>query len=164
MEIPDPRGVARQLAERLAKALDKMMQREVTHLVEDALLECHSEEAMREILHYPPALSQELYQTDRRELDNCVLELIGVTDKGERQRLLDELYLETAEYYRYQRTQDIQAMEDRSGKKSQRLGPQELAESIWTALSNSEKGPPLLEWLATSCHDTIKVEIPEGKP
>ena len=55
-------------------------------------------------------------------------------------------------------------MEDRSGSKSQRLGPQELAESIWNSISNSDKGLPLLEWLSTSCHDTVRVEIPEGQP
>lgn len=124
-----------------------MTQREVTHLVDEAMLQCHSEEAMREILRKPPELAKELCHEDRRDLDDCVFELFGVTDKKKRQILLDDLYRETAEYYRYQRTQDIQAMEDRSGKKGRSLGPQDLAESIWHSLSETEKGPLIIEWI-----------------
>lgn len=101
---------------------------------------------------------------DRRKLDECVLELLGVVDKKQRQKLLDELYRETAEYYRYQRTQDIQAMENRSGKKGRRLGPQDLADSIWHSLPDAEKGPPVAEWIKSFCRDTDMIEIPEGKP
>jgi hypothetical protein len=127
-----------------------MTQRDVTHLVDAPMLQCHSEEAMREILRKPLELPRELCQEDRRELDDCVFELIGVTDKRQRQKLLDELYLETTKYYRYQRTQDIQAMENRSGKKGRRLGAQDLADSIWHSLSDAEKGPAVAEWIKSS--------------
>jgi len=60
MEIPDPRGVSADLAERLDGALKKMMRRDVTHLVEDALLQCHSEEEMREILLKDPKASNRI--------------------------------------------------------------------------------------------------------
>lgn len=164
MEIPDPRGISEELAHRLGKALEKMTKRNVTHLVEDRLLNCHSEAAMREILRKPPELAKELCHEDRRDLDDCVFELFGVTDQERRHILLEELYRETAEYYRYQRTQDIQAMEDRSGKKGHRLGPQDLAGSIWNSLVDNEKGPPIIEWIKSLCSDTEVVEIPEGKP
>lgn len=163
LEIPDPRGVSEELADRLAKALEKMTMRDVTHLVEDALLQCHSEEAMREILRKPPELAKELCHEDRRDLDDCVFELFGVTDKKKRQILLEELYRETAENYRYQRAQDIQAMEDRSGKKGRRLGAQDLAESIWNSLADTEKSPPIIEWIKSLCSHSEVVEIPEGK-
>ena len=58
LEVPDPRVVSRQLAMRLAKALDSITRREVTHLVEEALLECHSQETMREILRTSPEPAQ----------------------------------------------------------------------------------------------------------
>ncbi|MCI0694196.1 Eco57I restriction-modification methylase domain-containing protein, partial [candidate division KSB1 bacterium] len=164
LEIPDPRGVSPQLAERLSKALQRMIQREVTHLVDEAMLQCHSEEAMREILRRPPELPSELCHEDRRELDDCVIDLIGVSDKKQRQELLDELYRGTTEYYRYVRTQEIQAMVNRSGKKGRRLGPQDLAESIWNSLAETEKSPPIIEWIKSFCSGTEVVEIPEGKP
>jgi Eco57I restriction-modification methylase len=164
LEIPDPRGVSANLAERLANALESMSRRDVTHLVEDALLQCHSSEAMREILAEPPELPQELRQSDRRELDDCVFQLIGVKDKQRRDELIDELYIETTNYYRYQRTQDIQAMQDRAGKNAHRFGPQELASSIWHSLPDTEKSQPISDWLKSFNDNRDSVDIPEGEP
>lgn len=164
LDVPDPRGVSADLHERFLKAFQRICSRPVTHLVEQALLDCHSEELMREILRHPPQLPAELLHEDRRELDDCVFELIGITDETARKTLLDELYRETAAYYRYQRTQDIQAMADRAGKKGRRLGPQDLAESIWHALPDDQKGPPVADWIKANWADTGLVEIPEGKP
>jgi hypothetical protein len=164
LEIPDPRGVSPDLAERLDKALKKMMRRNVTHLVEEALLQCHSEEAMREILLNEAKLPAELCQEDRRELDDCVFELIGVTNKQERKKMVDELYRVTTEYYRYQRTQDIQAMENRAGNNGRRFDAQDLAGSIWQSLSGNEQGPAVIEWLKSDYPKAETVEIPEGKP
>ncbi len=164
LEIPDPRGISKTLADRLDNALKKMMQRDVTHLVEEALLQCHSEEAMREILRQEAKLPAELCQEDRRELDDCVFELIGVTHKQERKKLIDELYRVTTEYYRFQRTQDIQAMENRAGNKARRFDAQDLAGSIWQSLSESEQGPAFAEWIKSAYPKREMVSIPEGKP
>jgi hypothetical protein len=148
----------------LEEAFGRICRREVTHLVDQAMLDCHSEEVMREILAKPPQLPNELQHPDRRELDDCVLELIGVTDTKKREKLLDELYLETTKYYRYQRTQDIQAMEDRAGNHGRRLSAQDLAESIWHSLAEEERGPALPEWIKSTFRNTEPVEIPEGAP
>ena len=164
LEIPDPRGVSAELAECLDIALKKMMRRDVTHLVEEALLQCHSEEAMRVILLKEPKLPTELCQEDRRELDDCVFELIGVTNKHERKKMVDELYRVTTEYYRYQRTQDIQAMENRAGNNKRRFDAHDLAESIWQSLPEGEQGPALVEWIKSDYQKREAVEIPEGRP
>ncbi len=163
LEIPDPRGVSPALAERFTKALTQISQREVTHLVEDALMQCHTEETMRMILRRNPIWPEELCQPDRRELDDCVFELIGVADRELRGQLIDELYRETTLYYRYQRTQDIQAMVDRSGKKNRRFSPHDLAESIWHTLTDIQKGPALIKWINSTYLEVELVEIPEGK-
>jgi hypothetical protein len=133
-------------------------------LVDQAMLDCHSEGLMREILRKPPQLPPELEQPDRRELDDCVLELIGLADPKARKKLLDELYLETTKYYRYQRTQDIQAMEDRAGNNGRRLGAHDLAESIWHSLSDAERGVNVPEWVASVFPRVTPVEIYEGTP
>ncbi|HUJ72946.1 MAG TPA: hypothetical protein VLZ30_11935, partial [Verrucomicrobiae bacterium] len=164
LEVPDPTNISESLFKRLQEAFGRICRREVTHLVDQAMLDCHSEEVMREILATPPQLPIELQQPDRRELDNCVLELIGVTEAKKREKLLDELYLETTKYYRYQRTQDIQAMEDRAGNHGRRLGAQDLAESIWHSLADDERGPALPEWIKSAFRNTVPVEIPEGTP
>jgi hypothetical protein len=164
LEIPDPRGVSSELAERLDNALNRMMRRDVTHLVEEALLQCHSEEAMREILLHEAKLPAELCQEDRRELDDCVFELIGVTNKEERKKMVDELYRVTTEYYRFQRTQDIQAMENRAGNNGRRFDAQDLAGSIWQTIPESERGPAVTEWIESTYPKCEAVKIPEGKP
>jgi hypothetical protein len=162
LEIPDPRGVSPELAERFDIALKKMMRRNVTHLVEEALLQCHSEEAMREILLKEPELPTELCQEDRRELDDCVFELIGVANKQQRKKMVDELYRVTTEYYRYQRTQDIQAMENRAGNHRRRFDAQDLAASIWQLLPQAEQGLPVPRWIESAYAQTEAVTVPEG--
>ena len=164
LEIPDPRGVSAGLVARMTQALERMTQRKVTHLVDDAMLQCHSGELMRELLRQPSQLPRELQQPDRRELDDCVLELLGVSGAKERENLRAELYLETTTYYRYQRTQDIQAMEDRTGNNGRRLAAHDLAESIWHSLSDAERGQALAPWIKSSFCDTKLIEIPEGTP
>jgi hypothetical protein len=162
LEIPDPRGVSPELAERLDEALKKMMRRTVTHLVEEALLQCHSDEGMREILLNEAKLPAELCQEDRRELDDCVFELIGITNKQERKKMVDELYRVTTEYYRYQRTQDIQAMENRAGNKGRRFDAQDLAGSIWHSLAEGEQGPAVTNWIKSAYPEIEAIKIPDG--
>jgi len=131
--------------------------------VDAAMLSCHSEEHMRELLKIPGDLPDELKQADRIALDNAVLMLLGVHDADERNNLLRELYRVTSEYYRYQRTQDIQSMENRAGAGGRRFSAQDLAGSIWDSLPASERGPGLEEWLKGLAGTREAVEIPDGK-
>jgi len=164
MDVPDPRRVTLALYNRMSNAFESICNRSVTHLVADAMLQCHSEEGMREILGRPAQLPTELCQEDRRELDDCVFELIGVTSKKRRKTMLDELYLVTTEYYRYLRTQDIQAMENRAGNNARRFDARDLAGSIWNSLSDDEKGPLFAGWIRGAFAKLAAVNIPEGKP
>lgn len=163
MEIPDPRGVPAKLVKIMKQALDSMSQRTVTHLVQESMLQCHSEEAMREILKKPAELSLELQQKDRRDLDDAVLQLLGISNEKERNKLLDDLYAQTANYYRYQRTQDIQSSVNRASAGRVRFGPQDLAEGIWDSLGVEERGTAIPEWMAQRWTTAEKIEIPEGK-
>jgi hypothetical protein len=147
----------------MEQALDSMTRREVTHLLEDRFLQCHSTEHLRELLSRPAGLPRELQQEDRRVLDDCVLELIGVGDPQDRAALLQELYEATGGYYRYQRTQDIQAMENRAGGNQRRLSPEDIAASMWDSLGDEEKGPPLRVWLGSLSGARQGVDIPDGK-
>ncbi|MDI6773966.1 MAG: N-6 DNA methylase [Verrucomicrobiota bacterium] len=164
LEVPDPRGVSPALAQRMSEALGAMACRDVTHLVQESMLRCHSEQHMREILARPVELSRELQQSDRRMLDDAVFEMIGVNDATHRARTLDELYIETARYYRYQRAQDIQTSENRAEAGRGQIGPRDLAASVWDSLSAEEKGQPVADWIKDRWDDTVTVEIPDGKP
>jgi hypothetical protein len=90
--------------------------------------------------------------------------MIGVEDRQRRKQLIEELYAETTKYYRYQRTQDIQAMEDRAGKNAHRFGPHDLAGNIWHSIPDAEKAQPVSDWLMSFSHSREAVDIPEGEP
>jgi hypothetical protein len=163
LDVPDPKRVTSRLFSRMSEAFASMCRRSVTHLVADTMLQCHSQEQMRRILVGPVELPTELRREDRIELDDCVFELIGVTSKTQRKALLEELHLVTTEYYRYLRTQDIQAMENRAGNKARRFDAQDLAGSIWQSLSASEQGLGAAEWIKSAYPNSEPVTIPEGK-
>jgi hypothetical protein len=131
-------------------------------LVEDAFMKCHTVEHVRELAVRPIALSDELKQADRRELDEAVLEMIGVADSQERSRILDELYLETARHYRQVRIVEVQKQVQRAGAQ-RRVTPEDIAASIWDSLGDSDKGPPLADWLKTLKANRQAVDIPDGK-
>ena len=77
LEVPDPRGVSAEVAKRLADALDRMGNRDVGRLVEEQLMDCHTPERARKLAAGPLVLSDELQQSDRRDLDDAVFELLG---------------------------------------------------------------------------------------
>ncbi|MGH9752464.1 MAG: HsdM family class I SAM-dependent methyltransferase, partial [Blastocatellia bacterium] len=113
IEIPDPRNVTEPILRRLETALVSMQKREVTHLVEEAFLKCHTAEEVREAANLPLGLPLELQQTDRRALDDAVFELLGVTDPQQRAELIDRLYREVAMHFRAVRIVEVQKMEQR---------------------------------------------------
>jgi hypothetical protein len=162
LDIPNPSGVSLSLSRRMEEALRSISQRDVTHMVEDEFLECHTLEHLRNLLKKPLSLPKELQQPDRQELDDSVLELIGVTDPQERKKLLSELYNRTVAYYRYQRTQDIQSMLNRVGGR-RRLTAEDIAISIWDSLPDDHKSPNLLDWLKSLSVKTQPVNIPDGR-
>ena len=79
LEVPDPRGVPAALTQRLTAALGAMSKREVGRLVEEQLMDCHTPERARRIAAGPVVLPLELQQHDRRDLDDAVFELLGVS-------------------------------------------------------------------------------------
>ena len=162
LEIPSPVGVSDDLARRLESALNKISQREVTHLVEEKLLDCHTEAEMRRLQGSPLELPIELQQPDRRELDELVFELLGVESPERRIELVDRLYHETILYYREQRVQDIQSTINR-GKRSgtRHISPVELAADAWNEL-DPELQKPLSVWLEQHAVNAKTVNIPDG--
>lgn len=164
LELPDPRKVTPELARKMKTALSKMAARNITHLVQESMLRCHTEDHMREILARPVELSRELKQEDRRELDDAVLEMIGIKNARERARMLEELYTQTAVYYRHQRTLEIQGMRNRANANRKQISPRDLAASVWDSLTDAERGQPVADWIKTRWPSHIAVTIPDGTP
>jgi hypothetical protein len=163
LEIPDPRRATEAQVKRLESALSRIQRRKVTHLVERELLECHTAEEVRKAASRPLALPNELCQEDRRELDDAVWEVLGVTDEGRRKALTDRLYREVALHFRAIRVVEVQKMEQRRQTGgSSGVSPVSLASDAWAELGQDWK-KPLSEWLEQESGGAQIVDIPEGR-
>ena len=163
LEIPDPRRATEAQAERLESALMQLQARQVTHLVEKALQECHTAQEVREAATKPLTLPEELLQPDRRQLDDEVWKVLGVTDPKRRRSLTERLYREVALHFRGIRVVEVQKMEQRrrtSGNST--ISPVSLASSAWAELG-PEWRRPLSEWLAQESGKAEIVDVPEGR-
>jgi hypothetical protein len=164
IEVPDPRDADSSVARRILDAFKCLTQREAGRMVEEQLMECHSPEKAAAIAAGPLVLPEELRQPDRRELDDAVFELIGVSDSKRRTELVDRLYAATAEHFRQIRVVEIQKMEQRSKSKTSRLTAEELAADAWDAVSFKDQ-PSLSEWLGSGNVPSVLTHIPsEGAP
>jgi type I restriction-modification system DNA methylase subunit len=164
IEIPDPRMVSEEVSKRLLDALQSMKRRIVGGMVEERLMDCHSYRRALELAERRAALSEELRQPDRRELDDAVFELLGVEDKAERRTLVDRLHQETASHFRAIRVTEIQKMEDRAKGGKNGFTKEELAADAWDALDLSDV-TPLSDWVRNHAEaPTREIVIPDERP
>ncbi len=87
MSVPNPREAKPQIRKKLTSAFNSMRKRKALPLVD---VDSTDEENW----------TGELALTDRQNLDDAVLELIGISDAEERKTLRDELYREITKLYR----------------------------------------------------------------
>ena len=163
LEVPDPRGLPVNLAKRLAGALDRMSQRDVGRLIEEQLMDCHTPDRARRLAAGPLMFSDELNQADRRDLDDAVFELLGVSDPSERDDLIGRLYEATARHFRDIRVVEIDKMEQRAKSDNKRFNVHDLASDIWDA-AELEDATPLAEWVEKWPDSDSAVNIPEERP
>ena len=163
MEVPDPRTVSATLSERLEVALDSLARRESGRLVEEQLMNCHSPERARNLAAGPLVLPEELRQPDRRELDDAVFEMLGVSDSRERSELIDRLYEATSQHFRDIRVVEIEKMEQRAKSDRTKLNVHDLAADIWDAVELNDS-LSVGQWLAESLQADMWVDVPEERP
>ena len=163
MEIPDPRRVSATLSKRLKVAFDRLAERESGRFVEEQLMDCHSPERARNLAAGPLVLPEELQQPDRRELDDAVFEMLGVSDSGERSELIDCLYEATSQHFRDIRVVEIEKMKQRAKSVGTRLNIHDLAADIWDALELADS-PSVVQWLTESPQAEVWVVLPEERP
>jgi hypothetical protein len=163
IEIPDPRKVKKGLLEKMESALASMQGRKVTHLVEEAFMDCHTADEVREAAKLPLGLPLELQQEDRRKLDDAVFELLGVQEPRRRDELIDRLYREVAFHFRSIRIVEVQKMEQRrQGGGKGNVSQMELALDAWNHL-DADFQKPLSAWLEDQTPKAKTVELPEGE-
>jgi len=164
LEIPDPRLVTKGALQRMERALASMEKRDVTHLVEQALLDCHTADEVREAAKLPLQMPAELQQQDRRLLDDAVFELLGVADVDRRRALIDQLYQEVALHFRAIRIVEVQKMEQRrQGGASREVSAHDLANDAWNELEDDLR-IPLSVWFAENPVTAKTIHIPDGPP
>ncbi|MBZ5672075.1 MAG: N-6 DNA methylase [Acidobacteriia bacterium] len=163
IEIPDPRNASEGLLEKMESALASMQERKVMHLVEEAFMDCHTADEVREAAKLPLGLPAELQQEDRRQLDDAVFELLGVQDPRRRRKLIDQLYREVALHFRSIRIVEVQKMEQRRhGGGKDNVSQMELALDAWDHLE-PDLQKPLSSWLDEQTGKAKTVELPEGE-
>lgn len=164
IDVVDPRGIPDGIAARLSDALRAMCKRDVGHMVEESLKDCHSYERAMHIATGPITLPDELAQPDRRELDDAVFDLLGVSDATERSRLIDRLYEAVTLHFRDIRVTEIQKMEDRRKGEKTKFSTTDLAADAWDAVDLPDL-TPLAEWVkANAKGDRCQVVIPSERP
>ncbi len=163
LELPDPRGVPANIARRLRDALESMSRREVGRLVEEQLMDCHSPERARRLAAGPLALSRELQQPDRRDLDDAVFQLLGVSAPKQRGELIGRLYEATARHFREIRVVEIEKMEQRAKTGGKRFRVDDLAADIWDA-AELEDATPMGDWIEQQPESDSLVIVLDERP
>jgi methylase of polypeptide subunit release factors len=162
LEIPDPRDVPKSVAKKLRDAFAQLCTRTTGGMVEEAFMECRSSERIKKLAENPVELPNELKMADRRALDLAVFELLGIANASEREKLVDELYYETANHFRQIRIVEVQKQEQRAKSDSREFRTDELTADLWDSLQEDEK-QPLATWMASQVADGLPVNIPDGQ-
>jgi methylase of polypeptide subunit release factors len=163
IEIPDPRSASAPTLRKLQRTFKQMQQRATGPLLEEKLRACRSARDVRGMAQQPLELPLELLHNDRRELDDAVFEVLGVTDAQRRSQLVDRLYSEVALHNRQIRIVEVQKMEQRRhGVGRDSVSASDLAFDAWRELDPEwRKGIP--EWLSEEVTHGKLFEIPEGQ-
>jgi hypothetical protein len=140
MLVPDPSLSNRTVRKRVAESFDMLCSRRARAVLSERRLRRMSivAKGKEEELDECSELS-ELDMPDRAELDDAVLEMMGVKKKAERKALLDELYAYLREYFEWTRQKEEQAIVNK--KKAKRRGPAkpaELAAQIYQQIQDEE--------------------------
>lgn len=164
LEIPDPRHAPKAVAKKLREAFAELCTRTIGGMVEEAFMDCGAYKRIKKLAKNPVELPNELKMPDRRALDLAVFELLGVASAGEREKLVDELYYETANHFRQIRIVEVQKQQQRAKSDGREFRTDELAADIWDSLPPADK-QPLVEWLAAQVKagDGFVVDVPEGR-
>jgi len=169
MSIPNPTSGNSKILQRISEAFRQMKNR--------TALQFLPERRMREMAYRKKgkeddlgSLSDicELDMQDRRELDDAVLELLGVSSKIRRDELISELYSFLREFFESTRQKEEKAIANKNkAKRRSRAKPEEIAAQIIEEITSSY--PQMLRQYDPNFIDKQKpfdtFELPpEGEP
>jgi hypothetical protein len=142
MPVPDPRGANPEVVRKVCVAFEKMKKRPT--------LQCLSERRMRRMAYTKAGRgreldeisdSSELDMEDRYELDDAILEMVGVGRARDRKELLDRLYGHLREFFEAVRQKEELAIANKNRyKHKSAMSPAEIASQILAEIKNSHGG------------------------
>ena len=109
-------------------------------------------------------LSEEFDRDDRRELDDAVLEMLGIEDAGERVTLRDRLYQAMSEMYAAIREREIIAQRDRrhANRRASRTAS-DIADEIWLENQSDLNLLQFPEDFVTRPNEGESFDLPDGR-
>ena len=150
MLIPNTASATADVIKRLRSALSSMSKRQALPLVD--------------VDGIGDDWSGELALIDRQELDDAVLELMGITSSRERKQLRDELYAAITKLYREIRATEKKMQKFRSATaRHGRPTPGSLADEIWESFNEKPTAKTLTDFIPAKVK-TETVTLPGGKP
>lgn len=140
MLVPDPTKASKKAQEKVAKAFEKLKQRKALQFL--------SERRMRQMAYTKAGKEAELDKLsdeceldmpDRRDLDDAVLEMMGVRSKARRQELIDELYGYLRQFFEWTRQKEEKAIINKGiAKRRGPARPGEIASQISQWITENE--------------------------
>lgn len=136
MRAPNPRLATEAQRERVAGAFRAMKDRPVLGFLSERRLRRMSYTAKGKEADLDRISGEsELTQTDRRALDDAVLELLGVASSEERKKILDDLYAYLAEFFEWTRQKEESAIRNKKKAKGGKApGASDLAGELYADL------------------------------
>lgn len=143
MPVPDWTAASQKVARKIVSVMDRLADRPVVGLLSQQRLRRKSfTERGREAELAALSDETELEQSDRRALDEAVLELLGVADRAERGRLLDRLYTFLRDYFERVRVKEEEAIDNkRRTAQAGTLGVEQIADDV---MAEIERDHPTL--------------------
>lgn len=115
MLVPDPRQATITHQQKVVKAFNKMKERIVlSFLSEKRLRRMSYTEKGKEAELSGLSDETELTQSDRRELDNAVLEMLGISSAIERTKIMKLMYSYLADFFEWTRQKEEKAIQNKN--------------------------------------------------
>jgi type I restriction-modification system DNA methylase subunit len=144
MLVPDPNKGSGASLERVARAFESLKQRQALYFLSERRLRqmAYTQVGKEAQLDQLSPLS-ELDMDDRRELDDAVLEMLGVKSAERRQEMIDELYAYLREFFELTRQKEEKAIINKNlARRRGQASPTEVAAQILAEIQ--ENHPDLL--------------------
>ena len=140
MLVPDPGQGTRKARQRVAAAFRRLKKREAMYFLSEQRLRKMKYEAQGRHSELAGLSDQcELDMPDRTQLDDAVLELLGVTSKAERQKLVARLHKHLRQFFEWTRQKEEKAIVNKkTAKRRAATRPADIAAQIHRHIHDNE--------------------------